>query len=482
MYDVVIIGAGSTGAFIARELSKYKINVLVIEKNNDVGFETSMANSAIIHSGYDPKPGTLKAKLNVRGNSLYDEICKDLDVEFKRIGSLTLAFNDEQISILQQLKERAKANDVKVKIIDDKEEIIKLEPNINRNVKAVLFAESAGIIDPFNLVVHAFENACDNGVKLVLNEEVKSIIIKDNIYHISTNKQLYTTKIVINAAGLYADNIANMIEQIDFNIVPRKGQYYILDHFKDGYINHVLFPLPSEKGKGVLVSPTTSGNYIIGPSSELVSLKDDISTDSLTLKHIKENALLLVDNIPMNESIRVFAGLRATPSTHDFFINHSKKYKTFINVAGIESPGLASAPAIGEYVVNELVKPILPLEKKLNFNPKVRKYIKTSKLTSKELEELIKKDSSYGKIICSCEKVSLGELLDCLNRSVPPRSIKSVKKRIRMGFGKCQGGFCQPQVLLTLKKFYHLDMLDIVYDNENSEILLKKIKEKINEN
>lgn len=482
MYDVVIIGAGSTGAFIARELSKYKINVLVIEKNNDVGFETSMANSAIIHSGYDPKPGTLKAKLNVRGNSLYDEICKDLDVEFKRIGSLTLAFNDEQISILQQLKERAKANNVNVKIIDDKEEIIKLEPNINPNVKAVLFAETAGIIDPFNLVVHAFENACDNGVKLALNEEVKSIIIKDNIYHISTNKRLYTTKIVINAAGLYADNIANMIEQIDFNIVPRKGQYYVLDHFKDGYINHVLFPLPSAKGKGVLVSPTTSGNYIIGPSSELVSLKDDISTDSLTLKQVKENALLLVDNIPMNESIRVFAGLRATPSTHDFVINHSKKYKSFINVAGIESPGLASAPAIGEYVVNELVKPILPLEKKLNFNPKVRKYIKTSKLTSKELEELIKKDSSYGKIICSCEKVSLGELLDCLNRSVPPRSIKSVKKRIRMGFGKCQGGFCQPQVLLTLKKFYHLDMLDIVYDNENSEILLKKIKEKINEN
>lgn len=477
MYDIVIIGAGSTGAFIARELSKYKIKVLVIEKNNDVGFETSMANSAIIHSGYDPKPGTLKAKLNVRGNSLYDEICKDLDVEFKRIGSLTLAFNDEQISILQQLKERAKANNVKVKIIDDKKEIIKLEPNINRNVKAVLLAETAGIIDPFSLVVHAFENACDNGAKLALNEEVVSIVVKDNIYHITTNKRLYMSKIVINAAGLYADKIGNMIEQVDFNISPRKGQYYVLDHFKEGYVNHVLFPLPSEKGKGVLVSPTTSGNYIIGPSSELVSSKDDKSTDSITLKNVRQNALLLVDNIPMNESIRVFSGLRATPSTHDFIISYSKKYKTFINVAGIESPGLASAPAIGEYVVNELIKPIFQLEKKSNFNPKVRRYIKTNKLTSLELEELIKKDPTYGKIICSCEKVSLGELLDCLNRSVPPRSIKSVKKRIRMGFGKCQGGFCQPQVLMALKNFYHLDMLDILYDNENSEILLKKIKE-----
>ena len=475
MYDVIIIGAGITGTLIARELSKYQLSVAVLEKYNDVGNGTTNANSAIIHSGYDPVPGTLKAKFNVLGNPMYDQLTKELDVPFYRLGSLTVAIHDSQLPLLQELAERSKVNGVPVKLLN-KEETLAMEPNINPEVKASLFAPTCGIIDPFNLTVRAMENAIDNGVNLFLSEEVIGINKVNDHYEVKTKKGSYEAKVVINAAGNYADKIANMVEDIDWNITPRKGEYFVLDHYKVGLVNRTIFPLPSEKGKGILVSVTTSGNYIVGPSSEPIPNKDDVSTDAETLRNVRSQATDLVPSIPFNQVIREFSGNRPTCTRHDFIIEYSKGDKNFINVAGIESPGIASSPAIAKYVVEELVKPLMELKENPSFNPNVRK---VHRLYYEEQEHdftYSNEHENYSEVICSCEKVTLGEILDQLNRSCPPHSVKGVKRRTRAGFGKCQGGFCQSKIVLLLAKDYGVSPLDIPLDDEGSNILLEEVK------
>ncbi len=472
MFDIVIIGAGIIGSMIARELSRYQLSVAVIEKENDVGNKTTNANSAIIHSGYDPEPGTNKAKFNVLGNKMYDQIADELDVPFKRIGSLTVALYDEQLPLLEDLKKRAEVNGVNVQLLS-KEEVKKLEPNISDEVKGALLAPTAGIIDPFNLCVHTMENAIDNGVKLSLSTEVKSIKKNNEIFEIYTNNGAFEAKIIINAAGVSSANVASMIEDIDWSITPRKGEYYVLDHSRKLFVNHTIFPLPSIKGKGILVSPTTSDNYIVGPSSEPVNDFDDVSTDSLTLNNIKEQASNMVNNIPFGTTIRQFAGLRATCSRHDFIIESAKTEPNFINVAGIESPGLVSSPAIAKYVVEELIGNKLILIKNPNFNPRVKRYIKSSTATKEEISN----NPELGQLICSCENVSLAEIKDILSRSCPPHSIKGVKRRTRAGFGLCQGGFCQSKILLLLAKHYGVSPLDIPYDDNGSYILKEEVKD-----
>lgn len=469
MFDIVIVGAGVVGSLLARKLSSYQLNVAVIEKESDVGNVTSMANSAIVHSGYDPLPGSLKAKLNVKGNRLFPKLCEELDVSLEIVGSLTVALYDEQLPLLKDLAYRSEENGVDVKLLTS-DEVKKLEPNLSSNVKGALLAPTAGIVNPFTLCVHAMENACDNGVKLFLNEAVKNIIKKGDIFVIETTKGSYETKIVINAAGIHSDEIHSLIEKIDYEVKPRKGEYFVLDHYKKGLVNHVIFPLPSEKGKGILVSPTTSGNYIVGPSSEWINDKDDLSTDKLTLDEVKRQALEMVPSIPFNQVIRIFSGNRPTPSTHDFIIGYSKIDKHFINVSGIESPGLASSPAIAEYVVNEFVSKLITLKEKESYSPRVKPRVHLDKLSNKEKNEIIKSNPDYGTIICNCEKVSLGEIKDELSRSVPPHTVKALKKRTRAGFGKCQGGFCQPLVIKELAKYFNVDMSEISLDKEDSNI------------
>ena len=475
-FDVLIIGAGVSGALIARNLSKYDLKVALLDKENDVGNLTSNANSAIIHSGYDPVPGTNKAKFNVLGNKMFDQLCEELDVEFQRVGSLTVALYDEQLPLLEELAKRSATNGVPVQLLNA-EQVKEMEPNINPCVKGALFAPTAGIIDPFNFVVHAAENAVDNGVELFLNEEVISIRKEKDLYLVKTKKNEYQSKIVINAAGCFADKIAAMVEPIDWKITPRKGEYFVLDHYKAGLVNHTIFPLPSEKGKGILVTMTTSGNYLVGPSSEPTQEPDDYSTDGLTLSNVRKQASDMVPGIPFNQVIRVFSGLRPTCTRHDFIIEYSQNDKYFINVAGIESPGFVSSPAIAEYVVNELVKPLISLKEKKNYNPCVKKYHRLYNAMLKDDYSFIDENVDYGQIICNCEKVTLGEILDALNRSVPPHSVKALKRRTRAGYGKCQGGFCQPRVTLLLAKHYGVSPLDISYDGELSKVLLAKIKE-----
>ena len=475
IHDVLIIGAGVTGTMIARELSKYLLDVVILDKNNDAGDATSSANSAIVHSGYDPEPGSLKAKFNVLGNAKYPELVKELDVPFEQCGSLTIATEDEQLEVLKELANRSKLNGVTVQLLK-KEEVLKMEPNLNPEVKGALFAPTAGIIDPFNLVVHAMENAIDNGVTFLRSQEVLAIKKENGGYTVKTNKEELFARVVINAAGVKSDKIASMIEPIDWAITPRKGEYYVLDHYAEGLVRHTIFPLPSKKGKGVLVSQTTSGNYIVGPSSEL-SDPDDVSTDTTTLGNIRKAATIMVPAIPFRETIRVFAGERATCTRHDFIIEYAKSDNHFINVAGIESPGLASSPAIAEYVVNELVKPVLTLTSNPNFNPYIKPYHRMHYLSEEEQAQIIKDNPEYGVMICNCEHISLGEIKDALSRSCPPVSIKGVKRRTRAGYGKCQGGFCQPKVLMILAKHYGVSPTKIPLAEDGSYIIDHEIKE-----
>jgi len=475
MEDIIIIGGGAVGAFVARSLSRYELKVLVLEKENDVGDATSMANSAIVHSGYDPVPGTKKAHFNVEGNRMFPKLCEELDVEFEQCGSITLAIEDKQLPMLEELRKRGELNGVPVELLSG-EEVLRREPNVTPEVKAGLLCPTAGIVNPFTLVAHAFENALDNGVKLHLGEGVTDVKKVGDHFEAKTDKGTYQAKVVINCAGVKSQEIAAMVDDITWTVNPRKGEYFVLDHFKPGFVNAVLFPLPSEKGKGVLVTHTTSGNYLVGPSSEWVEDKDDHSTDSLTLANVRSQATSMVPNIPFREQIRVFAGLRATPSTHDFIIEESVHTPGFINCAGIESPGLVSSPAIGEYVATKLVGKILPLKEKASYNPRIKKYVVMSRLSQQEKQRVIKENPHYGEMICNCEKVSLGEIEDVLSRSLPCLTIKAVKKRTRAGFGKCQGGFCQPKVLFLLAKRLGISPLEVLYDRNGSEILDKESK------
>lgn len=472
-YNIIIIGAGVTGSFIARELSKYNASVLLLEKFNDVGNGVSNANSAIVHSGYDPEPNTKKAKFNVEGNKMFSLICKELDVDFKRIGSLTLCKESDDKRNLYKLLERAKSNNVEAYVIN-KEELHKMEDKLASDVECALFCPSAGIIDQFNLVTHAVENAIDNGIELQLSCEVKNIIDKDDYLEVITSNGIFSCDYLINASGLGSIDIAKMLDKnLDISITPRKGEYYILDKLVK-QVSHVCFPLPNELGKGILVSPTVHGNTIVGPNNVLGSNLEDFSTDQKSLKDISLKASSYHQNIPFNRTIKIFSGVRPTINSTDFIVDFSKTSKRMINLLGIDSPGLASSPSIAKYVCNDLlkVKELYTLNE--NFNPFVKKYIRMKELSTEEKNELIKKNKDYGIIICNCEKITLGEIKDYLSRSVPINSIKGLRKRTRAGFGKCQGGFCQPLIVPILNK--NNNIVDVLYDQEGSNLLMRKAK------
>ena len=476
LYDVVIIGGGVIGTSIARFLTRYVAKIAVIEKNNDVGEETTSANSAIVHSGYDPKPGTRKAYFNVLGNKMFDKVSSELDFEFKRIGSLTIAFNEEDVITLENLKKRADENNVETRIIE-KDELKKLEPNISDLAIKALYAPSAGIVSPFNMSINLMENAMDNGAKLFLNNKVIKINKKHNFYEVFTDTGLvFKGKTLINAAGVYSDNICALLEKPEFSITPRKGEYYVLDHFDNNFIHHTLFMCPTKVGKGVLVSPTTSFNYIIGPSND-ESSKDDKSTDKNTLNNVLELGKKLVPSLNLVNNIRQFSGIRANPNTDDFIIEESKINPGFYNVAGIMSPGLASSLAIGEYV-SDLVAKNMHLDKNLEYNPTIKKHYSIKKESFDEYAKIVKDNPLYGHFICRCEKVSEGEIVDAIHRNCGATTIKGIKRRLRPGFGKCQGTFCEEETLKILARELKKDISEIEYSGKGTNILVASYKGK----
>ncbi|PAB60614.1 NAD(P)/FAD-dependent oxidoreductase [Anaeromicrobium sediminis] len=477
MYDVAIIGAGVIGCLIGRELSKYELKTVIIEKENDVANGTTKANSAIIHAGYDSKYGTNKGRFNVEGNRMFDELCFKLDVPFKRIGSLVIAFEKEDMKTLKDLYENGQKVGVEGMEIIDGYKVLEMEPNLNPNILGALHAKSAGIIVPWELAIGAAENAMDNGVELLLNNQVESIENNGTYYEINTNLETIKAKYVINCAGVYSDKICSMVEDCDFEIIPRRGQYYLLDKECEGLVNRVIFQCPTKLGKGVLVAPTVDGNIIVGPDAEDIFNKDDISTTKDRLKFIEECAMKSCEKIPFHKTITMFAGLRAEPSTGDFIIEESKKNKGFINVAGIKSPGLSSAPAISVYVSKLLRDIIGSVKEKEDFNPMRKRVIRFMELTDEEKSETIKKDNRYGRIICRCESITEGEIVDCINRNAGATTLNGVKRRTRPGAGRCQGGFCGPRVIEILAREMGVDRKEILKENIGSHILTGHTKE-----
>lgn len=476
MYDVVVIGAGIAGTFIARELSRYDLKIAIVDKANDVANSTTMANSAIIHAGYDAPAKKKKGYFNAKGNAMYDQVCEELDVPFKRVGSLVVAFSEEDKITLQKLYDNGVECGVPDMKILSQEETFEMEPNLSREILGALYAPTGGIISPWEMAIALCENAMENGAELFLNKEVKDMKKEGDKFTLFFEDGTMEAKYVINAAGLYSDKINNMVASPLFEIKPRKGQYFILDKSEGNLVNKVIFQCPSEKGKGILVAPTVHGNLLVGPDSEYVDDKEDISTTRHELDEIREIALLSVKNIPYGKVIRSFSGLRSTADYGDFIIGESPEVKGLINIGGFESPGLSSAPAVAKYVV-DIVKDINGgLVEKSDFNPRRRPFIRFEELPEAEKAELVKKDPRYGRIICRCETITEGEIVDSIHRKAGATTVKGVKKRTRAGMGRCQGGFCSPRVVEILARELNCDVKDIKLDSPSSYILSGRTK------
>jgi hypothetical protein len=477
MEDVIIIGAGVSGTSCARELARYKGKICVLEKEEDVCCGTSKANSAIVHAGYDAKEGSLMAKLNVEGNRIMPKLAKELDFAFKLCGSLVVCLDEEELPNLIKLYDRGIANGVKeLEVITDKKRIKELEPNLSEKTAGVLYAPTAGIVCPFNLNIAMAENAYSNGVKFHFNTGVKNIYKIENGWAIDTTNGVYKTRCVVNAAGVYADELHNMVAREKIHITPRRGDYCLLDKTVGNHVNRTIFALPGKYGKGVLVAPTVHGNLIVGPTAIDITDKDSTATTMAGIQELISKASMNVKNLPMNKVITSFAGLRAHEDGHEFIIKELPEAKGFVDCAGIESPGLTSAPAIGKMVA-EIVQNILNL-------PINDKFIKTRKgvlnpkeLSFKEYSELVKKKPEYGNIICRCEMISEGEILDAIHRPLGASSLDGLKRRVRAGSGRCQAGFCTPRSMEILRRELGINMTEITKSGKGSKLVVGEDKD-----
>ena len=452
MYDAVIIGAGVTGAAAAWALSRLCANICVLERTEDVCTGTSKANSAIIHGGFDPAVGSLMAKLNVRGNEMMDSLCEDLDVPFQRNGALVVCTDEAKMGELEALLARGIANGVSGLRIVRGEELFRMEPNLSENVTAALCAPTSGIVCPFELTLALAENACQNGVDFHFHAEVTDIRRDEKgLYHVKAGGTEYVTRAVINAAGVYADEIHNMVSTQKIRIRPRRGEYCLYDRALQGYVRHTIFQLPTEKGKGVLVTPTVHGNILAGPTSDFISDKEDTATTAEGIAEVLEKENLSVKPLPRGKIITSFAGLRAHGEMGDFIIGEAEGAPLFYDLAGIESPGLSSAPAIGEMAA-AWAKKALGLQKKDHVIEKRTGIPHFAELPFEEKQKLIEKNPLYGQIVCRCETVTEGEIVDAIRRPLGARSLDGIKRRTRAGMGRCQSGFCLPRVCEILHR------------------------------
>ena len=478
MYDVVIIGAGVSGSASARELSRYKVNACVIEKTEDVCSGTSKANSGIVHAGFDAPEGSLMAKLNVEGNLMMEELSKELDFPFKKNGSLVICLSEEDMPKLKELYDRGIRNGVKELKILNKEEVLELEPNITDDVYAALYAPTGGIVCPFGLNIALAENANTNGIEFRFNTEAQDIEKIDGGFIIKTNQGDIKTKYIVNAAGVYADKFHNMVSQNKINITARKGEYCLLDKTAGNHVSRTIFALPGKMGKGVLVSPTAHGNLIVGPTSTDIDDKEGVNTTREGLDTVIGKSSMNVKNIPMRQVITSFSGLRAHEDNHEFIIKELEDAKGFIDCAGIESPGLTSSPAILKMVAY-ILKEKLNLEENPNFVGTRKGILDPNTLSLEERNQLIKEQPAYGNIICRCEMITEGEIIDAIRRPLGAKSLDGVKRRTRAGMGRCQAGFCSPKTMEILERELSISMFDITKAGGESNMVLGLVKDSI---
>ena len=470
-YDVTIIGGGVTGAAVARELSRYQLKTCLVERAEDVCSGTSKANSAIVHAGYDAAVGSVKAKMNVEGNRMMEQLSKDLDFAFRRNGSLVLCFAEEDRPALQALYERGVANGVPDLKIITGDEVRAMEPNVTDEVVAALYAPTGGIVCPFGLTIALAENACDNGVEFKFFTEVTDIKRIEGGYELAVKGQdPITTRFVVNAAGVYADVFHNMVCQDKIKIVPRKGDYCLLDQEAGKHVDKTIFQLPGKYGKGVLVAPTIHGNLLVGPTATDIDDKEGTYTTAAELTDLTKKSAVSVKNIPYRQVITSFSGLRAHEASDEFIIGESAE--GFFDAAGIESPGLSSAPAIGVYLA-EMIAGKAGAGKKADFIATRKGIPHVAAMSREERAAIIKERPDYGTIVCRCENVSEGEIVDSIRRTLGARSLDGIKRRVRQGMGRCQAGFCTPRTMEILSRETGIPMDEICKNQPGSEMITK---------
>lgn len=475
VYDVLVIGAGVVGGFVARELVRYGMRTVIVEKENDVAMGATRANSAIVHAGFDAKTGSLKARLNVRGSQMMESVARELGVKYKRNGSLVVGFSEEDRRTLWELLWRGVANGVEGLCVLERDELVKIEPGIGDGVTCALYAPTGAIICPYELCVAAVGNAIDNGAVLVRRFEVSGIDFADGDYtvHSSDGRQL-RARYVINCAGVYSDRIAKMTGDGSFTVRARKGEYMLFDKECGSAVSHTVFRCPSKMGKGILVSPTVDGNLILGPTAVDIDDKEDTSVSAGGLAAVRAQASEQVRGLDFSRTITSFAGLRATSDVGDFVININGG---FVNAAGIESPGLSSAPAIGEYVRELIEKSGEQLTLKPDFNPERRPAHYFRELDEEGKNAIIKEHPEFAHIICRCELVSEGEILEAIRTEPRPFDLDGVKRRTRATMGRCQGGFCTPYITELLAKENGIDYGAVTKFGGESYLNVEKLKE-----
>lgn len=478
MYDVIIIGAGVSGSAVARELSRYKIKVGVLEKEEDVCSGTSKANSGIVHAGYDAAEGSLMAKLNVRGNEMMEALARDLDIPFKRTGSLVICLHEEDRPQLQVLYERGGRNGVPGLRILEREELKDMEPNISDEACAALYAPTAGIICPFELNIAMAENAAMNGVEFRFNTEVQDLKPTEKGWEIHTSQGVCETRYVVNAAGVYADVFHNIVSKNKIHITPRRGDYCLLDKSAGSHVGRTIFALPGKYGKGVLITPTVHGNLLVGPTAVDIEDKEGTNTTKEGLDEIIKKAGMNIKNLPMKQVITSFAGLRAHEDGHEFLIDEVEDARGFIDCAGIESPGLTSSPAIGEMVGN-LLRDKMNMEEKEDFISIRKGVLNPDTLDREQRNLLIQEKPEYGNIVCRCEMITEGEIIDAIQRPLGARSLDGVKKRTRVGMGRCQTGFCSPKTMEILARELHIPISEVTKSGGDSGIIRGRNKDSL---
>lgn len=476
MIDIIVIGAGVSGCAIARELSRKKASVLVVERDEDVCCGTSKANSAIVHAGYDAKHGSLMAKLNVQGSRMMEPLSKELDFHYQRNGSLVVMISEEDRPALMKLYENGVANGVEGLRIVERDELVLMEPNISDEAVAALYAPTGAIVCPFGLTYALAENAAKNGVSFRFDSEVTGIEKIDGGWKVITSQGPLEARVVVNAAGVYADKLHNMVSDDTMTIIPRRGDYFLLDRTTGGHVRSTIFQLPGKFGKGVLVAPTVHGNTIVGPTAIDVEDKDATATTQAGLDNIRQKCALAVKDLPLRQTITSFAGLRAHELRHEFFIGQIAP--GFVDCAGIESPGLSSAPAIG-VMVADIVSDILKLEDNPDFDPTRKGILDPKELPLDERAALIHDNPAYGTVICRCETITEGEIIDAIHRVPGARSVDGVKRRTRAGMGRCQGGFCSPRVLEILSRELGVPMSDITKSGGSSKLIVGINKDRV---